>query len=67
MGPRRSSSYKNLDRQNRPHQTTAVRNKIFQRCQIEGCLTTNANGRGVQFVAFILYGFLNCRAKSLIV
>jgi hypothetical protein len=28
---------------------------------------TNANGRGVQFVVFVLYGFLNCREKSLIV
>ena len=66
-GLRRSSSYKNLDRQNRPCRTTAVRNKTFHRCRIEGCLTTNANGRGVQFVTFVLYGFLNCRAKSLII
>src|SRR5271170_2539682 len=51
----------------RPHQTTAVRNKTFQRDQIEGRLTTNVNGRRVQFVAFVLHGFLDYRAKSLIV
>ena len=50
-------------RKNRPHQTTAVGNKKFQDFQIEDRLTTNANGRGVEFVAFVLYGFLNCRAK----
>jgi hypothetical protein len=54
-------------RETRPNQTTAVRNKTFQHCQIERALATNANGRGVQFVAFVLYGFLNCRAKSQVV
>src|SRR5271154_225275 len=66
-GPEPISFVQGLSRGSRPHQTTAVRNKTFQRRQIESRLTTNANGRDVQFVAFVLYGFLNCRAKGLIV
>jgi hypothetical protein len=41
--------------------------KKFQDFQIEDRLTTNANGRGVEFVAFVRYGILNSQAKSLIV
>ena len=66
-GPESNFFVQGLSRGSRPYQTTVVRDKTFLRDQIEGRLTMNANGREVQFVTFILYGFPSCQTKSLIV
>jgi hypothetical protein len=44
-----------------------VRHREFRREQVRSNLMTDINVGEVQFVAFILYGFLNSDAKSLIV
>src|ERR1700729_1248504 len=44
-----------------------VRHREFRREQVRSNLTTDINVGEVHFVAFILYGFLNSNAKSLVV
>jgi hypothetical protein len=49
-----------------PAGMSSVRSKAFVHEQIGGLLPLNANVREVHLVAFILYGFLGSRSKSLL-